>query len=426
MNLLKNGWLCALALFTGSIPMDAQSPSLILTEREVPPHDLPDVLALPDGCSIRTAEAWSDKTRPALIETFEQVLYGVTPKVPVLSYFNDSIDDSDGRPPADALVMLVENESTRTIFGGKALLRQSTLRFTYHDRSASFEVMLVLPTAAKQPVPAFVGLNFWGNHTTDALPSIHLAPEVPGMERKERGSHAHRWNLESLVDAGYAVATAYRGDIVPDSPAHAQSDVLRLFRKEDANPPMGAIGAWAWALSRIADYLQGIPEVDHERLTVIGHSRLGKAALWAGAQDERFSRVIANNSGCMGAALSRRRFGETLAIITRNFPYWFAPGLSKYADDENTLPVDQHQLLALIAPRPLYLGSAEQDLWADPRGELLALREAAKVYRLFGIEATIPDQLPAVGTSVGDHLRFHHRAGKHDITPEDWAFYLRD
>jgi hypothetical protein len=222
------------------------------------------------------------------------------------------------------------------------------------------------------------------------------------------------------------VVTAFRGDIVPDSSAHAQSDILQLFSEEDAHPPMGAIGAWAWSLSRIADYLQGIPEIDHERLTVIGHSRLGKAALWAGAQDERFSRVIANNTGCMGAALSRRRFGETLGIITRNFPYWFAPGLSRYADDEETLPVDQHQLLALIAPRPLYLGSAEEDLWADPRGELLALREAAKVYRLFGIEAAIPDQLPAVGTSVGEHLRFHRRAGKHDITPEDWAFYLRD
>lgn len=399
--------------------------NLIIEESQVPPYDLPDILHPPDGPPITTAHGWESLTRPALLASFETHVYGQTPRVPVWLALNDSADDISHAPPTDAIRLTVENESTREIFGGKAILRQARLRFRHGDRTAAFDVLVALPARSSRPVPAIVALNFWGNHTIDAEPSIQTPDPVPGMEQKERGSYSRRWNLEQLIDRGYAVATAFRGEIVPESSAHFSEGILAIFPENTGDTRMGAIGAWAWSLSRIADYLAAIPEIDSSRLIVAGHSRLGKAALWAAAQDTRFSTVFANDTGCMGAALSRRRFGETVEIIARNFPYWFSPRLPAYAAREDKLPVDQHQLLALIAPRPLHLGTASEDLWADPYGELLALREAAKIYALYGIDADLPEQLPTPDAiPVGTVLRFHQREGKHDLLPADWDAYL--
>lgn len=162
--------------------------------------------------------------------------------------------------------------------------------------------------------PAIIGLNFWGNHTIHPDTTIRMAKEIPGMESRERGAFAHRWILEDLIDKGFAVATAFRGEIVPESPSHYSEGILSLFPENRGQSKMGAIGTWAWALSRIVDYLEMNPAIDSERFIVSGHSRLGKSALWAAAQDTRFHAVFANNTGCMGAALSRREFGETLSL----------------------------------------------------------------------------------------------------------------
>lgn len=404
--------------------MASNPDSIIYSEADVPTHTLPPVLSLPDGEEIDTAAAWRERARPALIQEFEQAIYGRTPQQPVHLTFNDSLDDISGPRPVDGVIVLVENESTREIFDGKAIMRQSIMRFNKGDQSASFELLMVLPSRASQPVPVFVGLNFWGNHTLHEMPYIREARAMPGMEPKGRGAFASRWNLEQLIDAGYAVATAFRGELVPDHDKYYRTGILRLFEDSPETPAMGAVGAWAWGLSRILDYVQVMPEIDGQRVIAIGHSRLGKAALWAGAQDERFAAVIANNSGCLGAALSRRRFGETVGIISNNFPYWFSPELSKYAENEDALPVDQHQLLALIAPRPVYIASAEEDRWADPRGEFLALKEAGAVYQLLTGEDVPFADMPAIEEPVIGRLSYHIRRGRHDLTAYDWAQFI--
>lgn len=404
--------------------MDLDPDAVIYTEAEVPSYTLPPSLALPDGKLIPTAQEWRERARPALIREFERVQYGKTPHVPVHFAPNRSFDDIRGPRPTGGVSVVFENESTREIFGGKALMRQLRVRMSKRAHSASFELLWVLPLHTGEPVPVFVGLNFWGNHTIHEMPAIRQAREIPGMEVEERGAFAHRWNLEKVIDAGYAVATAFRGELVPDNPELYNTGILNLFKDSPETPPMGAVGAWAWSLSRILDCLEVMPEIDHHRAIVIGHSRLGKAALWAAAQDERFAAVIANNSGCLGAALSRRRFGETVGIISRNFPYWFVPELSKYADNEDALPVDQHQLLALIAPRPLYIASAENDLWSDPRGEFLALKEAGEVYAFLTGKGFPLADMPAIEEPVIGRLSYHIRRGDHDLTPYDWEPFI--
>lgn len=328
----------------------------------------------------------------------------------------------------------------RQALNGRATRRETTIWFTAGEAGPKMHVLIYLPNGVAEPLPAFLGLNFFGNHCVHPDPGIALSPawmrEAPTSgivehraSESSRGMNASRWEIETVISRGYATATVYYGDLCPDHDEGMEDSVGAMFKSgsRNARPPdgWGSIGIWAWGLSRALDYLETEPAIDARRVAVHGHSRLGKTALWAAAQDERFALVISNNSGSGGAALGKRIFGETVAISNhRHSTPWYALNYRRYNDNEPALPVDQHQLLALIAPRPLYVASAADDRGADPKGVFLSALHASPVYSLHDRNGVGVTTMPPVDHPVGDTLRYHVRAGGHDITPYDWAQYL--
>lgn len=393
---------------------NSQNPATNYDESKVPPYKLPDPLVLSSGKPVRDAATWRNVRRPEILELFRTHVYGRSP---------------DGAKQVSWQVASTDPKA----LNGKALRKEVWIQFSGKPDGPRMNLLIYLPAAAKGRVPVFLGLNFNGNHTISTDPGIRLGflwkdkQKLPAPE-STRGSTASRWPLERILERGYGVATAHYFDIEPDFDGGIQYGIRPLFFKPGQTSPApdewGAIGAWAWALSRAMDYLQTDPAVDGRRVAVLGHSRLGKTALWAGAQDERFAMVISNDSGEGGAALSRRIFGETIRDLNTRFPHWFCGNYKKYNDRADALPVDQHMLLALIAPRPLYVASASEDLWADPRGEFLSLVAAGPVYRLLGKRDLGTDQMPPPDTPIQTDVGYHLRTGKHDITAYDWEQYL--
>lgn len=385
-------------------------------EAKVPRYTLPDPLRATDGSEIADEAAWREKRRPELMRLFESEVYGRTPL---------------GRPEGMRWRTVAEKTDAR---GGKAIRREIEIDLFGRDDGPKVRLLVYLPAAAKEPVPVFLGLNFEGNHATTTEPDVPLpsgwVPNNRGAgladnqpSEKTRGAQADRWLYDLALDRGFGVATAYYGDLDPDFHDDFKNGVHAVTGAPKEGE-WGSIGTWAWGLSRMLDVLEKEPGVDGKKVIVMGHSRLGKTALWAGAQDERFAAVISNNSGCGGAALSRRAYGETVARINTSFPHWFTSGYKKWNNREGDCPIDQHELIALIAPRPVLVTSATEDRWADPKGEFLSLLGAHPVYRLLGTAGLAAAEQPPPDKFINGPLAYLLRTGAHDVTRADWQAYL--
>jgi hypothetical protein len=374
---------------------------------------LPDPLILQNGEPVRDAQTWTQKRRPELMSIFESQVYGKTPADKLAIHNGPIVTESKA-------------------LDGKAIRKQVTVFFSQRLDGPQMHILLYLP-ATKPKSPVFLGLNFSGNQSVDKDPGI-LANDVwvkdpAGSGRtvklppddRTRGASAANWQLGKLLAAGYGLATIYYYDIEPDLKEGEPLGVRSLFADGES---WSALGVWAWGLSRAVDYLRTEPRVDGEKIALIGHSRLGKAALWAAAQDPRFALVISNESGKGGASLLKRPQGETIDHLNNSFPNWFSPAYKQYTGHPENLPVDGNELLALIAPRPLYVASAEGDLNSDPAGEFLSAASVGRVYALFGKKGLGIEKMPAVNQAVMHDVGYHVRAGKHDVTAYDWDQYI--
>jgi hypothetical protein len=364
-------------------------------ESGVPAYTLPDPLLCADGSRVSGREEWEKKRRPETLELFRKSVYGRSPA-----------------KPAEVRFEVVETNPRA--MEGRATLKRVKITSADAGKSFAFEAALLTPNRVAGRAPAFLLIN-----------NRAVASADPSRVQKNGF-----WPAEAILARGYAAAVFRTNDVDPDTRDEAAraKGVRGVWQAGGGKPGEDAwatLSAWAWGASRVMDYLLTDPAVDPARVALVGHSRGGKTALWAGAQDERFALVVSNDSGCGGAALSRRRFGETVEAINQGFPYWFCESFKQFNRREDDLPVDQHQLLALIAPRGLYVASADGDFWADQRGEFLSLAHASPVYALYGHSGLKPDEMPPLDTpALRARMGYHIRRGGHNLTPYDWDRFM--
>ena len=382
---------------------------------------LPALLISKNSQKIKNAREWTTIRRPEILELFETNMYGKVPDQAVQIDFT--------------VTKKLDN-----ILNGKAILKEVEIALSCKGDTAKLNLLILLPIKTTQPVPLFLGLNSGGNQTVH--PNTHISitksyvknnPDLGITNNKAtvqtRGTDAASWPIEEILSRGYGFATMYCGDMDPDFDDGFQNGIHPLFYSENQHKPKpnewGTIAAWAFGLSKTMDYLMTDSDINNKQIAVIGHSRLAKAVLWAGARDERFAIVISNNSGSGGAALARRNKKETVKQINTRFPNWFCGNFKAFNDKENALPFDQHFLLALMAPRALYVAAAASDQYCDIDAEHKSFMQAGAVYKLFGTKT--PQIILPFQTNqsiIFQNMGWHIRSGGHGLTYFDWLQYL--
>jgi hypothetical protein len=355
---------------------------------------LPDPLLGNDGTRIQTQGQWSEIRRPEVLEMFRKHVYGRAP-----------LDRPEN-------LKFVTVEESAGWMAGKAVRKTIDIVMDGPGGSGVIRLYLFVPTEVRRPVPTF--LLICNRRAENADPDRQVLSQF--------------WPAEQIVERGYAAAMFNLKDVDPDKYDGFKDGVHGIFDSQDVSRPpdaWGTLGAWAWGASRAMDYFETDPDIDHTRVAVVGQSRGGKTALWCGAQDERFAMTVSNDSGCGGAAISRGKQGETLLNINTSFPHWFCENFKSYNGREEELPVDQHMLLSLVAPRLLYVASASEDTWADPASEFLACVEAGPVYRLLGLEGVGTSTMPEPDSPLHQgSIGYHVRTGKHNLTEYDWHRFM--
>ncbi len=378
-------------LLLSSLVSFGQDLSFNYDESKVPEYTLPDLLTLNSGQIVTTARQWMKYRRPEILEFYTKEVFGDVPARPEGLHFKQVGEDEQ-------------------VFGGLGIRRRVRICLDKEEQH-SFDVLIHFPKKHKKSCPVLVNLNFTDNND---------------MTFEDAPFDYKHYPYEMILREGFAIATATRNSIEPDvKPVDSKGDGVRAWYEKiyPGKYIWSAISAWAWGLSRMADYIETDKDLDASKMVLVGHSRLGKTALWTGANDKRFAVVVSNSSGCGGAAITRRQFGETYRIMRVNFPHWIVPNNYKY--DDADFPIDQNGLASLTAPRPLYIASSTNDLWCDPKGEWLCAKTVQPVYDLFGkkgLEST--DVLKGGQRDDQGTVGYKMRIGDHDLLPEDWKVYI--
>jgi hypothetical protein len=374
---------------------------VIYDESKIPNYDLPPLLVTAEGKPVTTAEQWWNVRRPQILSLFSNLVYGCIPE-----------------PESPVKIEFEVKKTDHEFMGGKATRKDVQIRFSNDKGTAEMLILVFVPNNGDKPIPAFMIRSF--NNTKSHDFDVHPL---------QQGHLRNGWPLGKFFDRGYAFVVVYQQDLIGHNEVEFIKGIHPLFYKKGQSFPKanewGVLSAMAWGASRTMDYLESDGDIDQTHVAILGHSKCGKVAIWTAAQDERFAMVISAQSGCAGAALWRRRSGETLEKMVTRFPYWLCRNAWKFVNHEDDLPVDQHMLLACIAPRPVYVFSGVKDTWADPHGEYLSAYHAGEVYRLLGKKGLPSESLPLVGQAIiGSDVGYHIRPGGHSIEPYDWERFL--
>lgn len=383
--------------------------------------EMPDPLVMLDGSRVKTADDWFLKRRPELKALFQHYMYGVLPPKPQRFSVTDTHVSDD------------------VLGNGNGSASEEAIVFHGPDLKHNLRVLLIVPNKRTGPVPVFIGMNFCGNHAVIDHDLVHI-PEswiyksCAGVENerataKGRGGQKDVWNVDLILERGYALATFYSGDIDPDT-ADFSDGIAPSFYKpgQTAAEPhdAGTIACWAWGYHRVVDYLieRKKDVIDTRRIATVGHSRNGKTTLLAAAMDERIALAIPHQAGCGGTAPSRGKVGESVQRINTSFPHWFCDNFPRFNEQVDRLPFDQHCLAALCAPRPVLFTNAIEDQWANPDGQFEVLKAADPVYRFLNAGGLEANERPELNTLVSSRLGYFIRPGKHSMTRDDWKVFL--